>query len=387
MMLNLCDKFTALRGTRFAPGYRALAVLLLLVLAGQAPAADHDARIKDMARLSGTTAEPLLGYGLVVGLNGTGDGSSSQMTINSVASMLEKLDVTVDPALLKPKNVAAVIVTGNLDPNVSPGSRIDISVESMNDASSLEGGRLIMTPLKAHDGTLCVLAQGAISIGGFNIKGGAGNSFRKNHSQAGIIPNGGIVKKGLGGNFVSNGSVSWLLNSPDFTTAAEIAKAINKNFGGGVAKAQDAARVQVEIPVEFKDQPVLFVAQMGEMRARSDAPARVVLNERTGTIIVGRNVILKEAAVAHGNLKVIVNTTYGVSQPSSFSDRGSTVVTPNVKTNVQDHEARVLRVPDTSTVADVVGVLNDIGASARDIIAILEALKQAGSLQADLILM
>lgn len=359
----------------------------LSLVAAPAAEAGRDSRIKDLARVSGTTAEPLLGYGLVVGLNGTGDGSSSQATINSLASMLEKLDVTVDAALLKPKNVAAVIVTGNLDPNVSAGSMIDVTVESMNDASSLEGGRLVMTPLKASDGTLCVLAQGAISIGGFNIQGGAGNSFRKNHAQAGIIPNGGIVKRKLGGQFVHDGKVSWLLNSPDFTTAAEIAKSINKSFGKNVAQAADASRVDVLVPSEYLSQPVMFVAEMGEVRARSDAPARVVLNERTGTIIVGKNVELKEAAVAHGTLKVMVNTTYGVSQPSSFSDRGVTVVTPNVQTDVQDHEARVLRVPETSTVADVVGVLNEIGASPRDIIAILEALKRSGSLQADLILM
>ena len=154
-----------------------------------------------------------------------------------------------------------------------------------------------------------------------------------------------------------------------------------------MAQATDASRVDVTVPADFQAQPVLFVAEMGEIRARSDAPARVVLNECTGTIIVGKNVMLSEAAVAHGNLKVVVNTTYGVSQPSSFNNSGTTVVTPNVRTNVQDHEARVLRVPDTSTVADVVAVLNDIGASPRDIIAILEALKQAGSLQADLILM
>ncbi|MBU8870706.1 MAG: flagellar basal body P-ring protein FlgI [Gemmatimonadales bacterium] len=387
MILKFHGNHNKVQGTRSVIICLILTGLLMPVLGETSVAAESDSRIKDLARLSGTTPEPLVGYGLVVGLNGTGDGSSSQMTINSLAGMLEKLDVTVDPALLKPKNVAAVIVTGKLDPNVMEGSKIDVTVESMNDASSLEGGRLVMTPMKAHDGTLCVLAQGAISIGGFNIKGGAGNSFRKNHSQAGIIPNGGIVKKGLGGNFVSNGTVSWLLNSPDFTTSSEVAKAINKSFGVGVAKALGSGNVEVAIPLEFREQPVMFVAQMGEIRARSDAPARVVLNERTGTIIIGKNVILKEAAVAHGNLKVVVNTTFGVSQPSSFSNRGSTVVTPNVQTDVDDREARVLRVPNTNTVADVVAVLNDIGASARDIIAILEALKQAGSLQADLILM
>jgi len=350
--------------------------------------AEETSRIKDLALLEGTTGEPLVGYGLVVGLNGTGDGSSAEMTINSIATMLEKLDVTVDARQLKPKNVAAVIVTGTLDPNASPGQRIDVTVNSLNDASSLEGGQLIMTPLRASDGTLCVLAQGSVSIGGFNIRSGAGNSYRKNHSQVGMVTNGGTVKVGLKGDFVSEGQVAWLLNHPDFTTASEVAKAVNRSFGPNVAKAVDAARIEVNVPENFVGEPVAFVAQMGELMTRSDAPARVVVNERTGTIIVGKNVKLKEAAVAHGTLKVAINTYYNVSQPSSFTwNSGRTAVVPEVDTNVQDKEARVLRVPDTSTVADVVGVLNDIGASPRDIIAILEALKQAGSLQAELVLM
>ena len=366
---------------------RAALLAVCVLLAASAAAANDLSRIKDLATLEGTTKEPLVGYGLVVGLNGTGDGSNAEMTINSIATMLEKMEVTIDPSKLKPKNVAAVIVTGTLDPNANPGSRIDVTVNSLNDASSLEGGQLIMTPLSAVDGTICVLAQGSISIGGFNIKSGSGNSFRKNHSQVGIVPNGGTVKVGLKGSFVHNGKVAWLLHYPDFTTSAAVAKAVNKTFGRGLARARDAQRVEVTVPVEFADDEVGFVAQMGELMAHNDAPARVVLNERTGTIIVGKNVTLKEAAVAHGNLKVIVNTYYDVSQPSSFSNAGQTVVTPEVNTDVQDHSARVLRVPDTSTVADVVGVLNDIGASPRDIIAILQALKQAGSLQAELVLM
>lgn len=369
-------------------GTALMLVCLMTVCASTAMAIGGPSRIKDMAAIEGTTDEPLLGYGLVVGLNGTGDGGSSQSTINSIATMLENLGVTVDPAQIKPKNVAAVIVTGNLDPNANAGGRIDVTVNSLNDASSLEGGQLIMTPLKAVDGTICVLAQGSISIGGFNIKSGAGNSFRKNHSLVGIIPNGGTVKEGLQGSFINeDGQMAWLLHSPDFSTAADVAKSINRSFGARVAKANDAQRIQVTVPKEFQAEPVMFIAQMGELMATADAPARVVLNERTGTIIVGKNVKLREAAVAHGNLKVVVNTYYDVSQPRAFSRRGDTVVVPEVNTDVQDHDARVLRVPDTSTVADVVGVLNDIGASPRDIIAILEALKQAGSLQADLVLM
>ena len=181
--------------------------------------------------------------------------------------------------------------------------------------------------------------------------------------------------------------MAWLLNNPDFTTSAEVARAINGSFGNGTAVARDAQRIEVNVPQEFTGDPFGFIANMGELQARSDAVARVVVNERTGTIIVGRNVKLKEADVAHGNLRVVVSTYYDVSQHGAFSRVGETVVVPEVNTNVDDREATVLRVPDTSTVADVVAVLNDIGASPRDIIAILEALKTSGSLQAELVLM
>ena len=372
--------------TRFIPRLLLVAALVGHVFPA-AVLADDTSRIKDLAYLEGTTDEPLVGYGLVVGLNGSGDSASAENTSNSIATMLEALDVTVDPADLKAKNVAAVIVTADLDPNLNAGARIDVKVNSLNDASSLEGGHLVMTPLRAYDGTICVLAQGSVSIGGFNVKSGANNSFRKNHAQAGVVSNGGSVKVSLNGKFMQDGHFNWLLNSPDFSTAASVAKAINAEFGAGIAQARDAQRIEVALPNRYAGNPVGFVADMSTLRAASDAVARVVLNERTGTIIVGKNVKLKEAAVAHGTLKVVVSTYYDVSQPNAFSRTGQTVVTPEVNTDVQDHEARVLRVPDTSTVADVVGVLNDIGASPRDIIAILEALKRAGSLQAELVLM
>ncbi|MCP4572059.1 MAG: flagellar basal body P-ring protein FlgI [bacterium] len=377
-----------IRHPHFAvPAAALLAVPFLFGALVTSASADEGSRIKDLAQVEGTAPEPLVGYGLVVGLNGTGDGSNAEMTINSIATMLERMDVTVNPADLKPKNVAAVIVTGNLDPNAVIGSRLDVTVNSLNDASSLEGGQLIMTPLQASDGTLCVLAQGSVSIGGFNIKAGAGNSFRKNHTLVGNIPNGGTVKVQLGGSFVREGHVAWLLHYADFGTASSVAQSINTAFGAGTAHAQGAQRIEVALPAAYTDNPVSFIAEMGGLMAQADAVARVVVNERTGTIIVGRNVKLREAAVAHGNLKVVVNTYYSVSQPSSFSNRGDTVVIPEVNADVQDREARVLRVPETSTVGDVVAVLNDIGASPRDIIAILEALKQAGSLQADVVLM
>ena len=359
--------------------------LIVLLAAGQAMG-DNGSRIKDLASVQGTTPQELVGYGLITGLNGTGDGGGAELTHNSIAAMLEKLGTTV-PKNLKSDNVAAVTVTCKLDPNAPKGSQVDVVVSSLLSASSLEGGMLVMTPLENHEGVLSVLAAGSVSIGGFNINRGAGNSFRKNHSQVGTIPNGGTVMVELGGSFVTGNKVNWLLRHADFNTASEVAKAINKSFGPGQAKAISSALVEVDVPVEFRNEPVQFVAQMGEIMAQSDAPARVVVNERTGTIVVGKNVKLKEAAVAHGTLKVIVSTNYDVSQPSSFSHRGETVVTPDVNTQVSDKEAQVLRVPDTSTVSDVVGVLNEIGASPRDIIAILEALKRAGSLQAELVLM
>jgi len=314
-------------------GIQAALILMLMsacVLVGPARGSD-ESRIKDLAFVQGTTGERLLGYGLVVGLNGTGDGVGSEVTHNSIANTLEKLGTTVTPEILKAKNVAAVYVTARLDPNTSSGSTIDVEVASFLDASSLEGGRLIMTPLQASDGTLCVLASGSISIGGFNIKTGAGNSFRKNHAQVGVIPNGGVVKVELPGSFVTDGNVTWLLHHADFATSSEVAKAINKNFGPGIARAENANRIKVALPENFVDDPVGFIAQMGEISARSDAPARVVLNERTGTIIVGKNVTLKEAAVAHGNLKVQVSTYYDVSQPRAFARvRTTSMVLPEL---------------------------------------------------------
>ena len=365
---------------------RASALWLAGVLAAGA-AAGNASRIKDIAYLEGTSPEPLLGYGLVTGLNGTGDGQSNEFTVTSLSAMLERLGVTVDPDLIRLKNVAAVVVTAEIDPTAGNGARVDVVVSSLGDASSLEGGTLIMTPLKAADGTVVMVAQGAVSIGGFNIRSGANNSFRKNHATVGIIPGGGTVRQSLAGRFTREGQVTWLLHNADFNTAAAIAAAIEAGFGAGTAEALDAHRVQVTIPAAQLAQPVAFIARMGDLLAVSDAPARVVINERTGTIIVGQNVVLKEAAVAHGNLKVEVKTYYDVSQPAPFSRTGQTVVVPDVNTQIHDQEAHVLRVPETSTVADVVTVLNEIGASPRDIIAILQALKRAGALQAELVIM
>lgn len=365
---------------------RTLSILITMVLV-VACQAGQEARIKDLAFLEGTTPEPLVGYGLVTGLGGTGDGQSSDFTVTSLTAMLERLDVTVDPGVIRLKNVAAVVITANVDPTAAEGERVDVQVASVGDASSLEGGTLIMAPLKAASGQVVMVAQGPVSIGGFNIKSGANNSFRKNHAQVGMIPGGGTIRRALTGSYIRDGKVAWLLHHADFSTSSSIAKVLNASFGPGTAAANSAHRVEVTVPAAYASAPVNFIADMGQLRAASDAKARVVINERTGTIIAGQNVTLKEAAVAHGNLKVEVKTYYDVSQPTPFSEGGQTAIVPDVNTRIQDGEARVLRVPETRTVADVVGVLNDIGAGPRDIIAILQALKQAGSLQAELVIM
>jgi len=373
---------------RFEMRIKCASIMIIFLTLASTVCLAATSRIKDLASLDGLGYEPLLGYGLVVGLNGTGDGQSANFTVNSLTAMLERLGVTVDPARLKLKNVAAVLVTANLDPSAAEGSRIDVTVSSLGDASSLEGGQLIMTPLKAADGFVYALAQGSISIGGFNIRGGANNRTRKNHATVGMIPSGGKITTRLNNEFVQGGRVAWLLHSPDFTTASKVASSINQVFGDGTAQAQDAMRIEVIVPESYRTRPVSFIAEMGELRAASDAPARVVINERTGTIIVGQGVVLREAAVAHGHLKVTIKTYYDVSQPPpNWRGSGQTVVVPDVQTEVQDQEASVLHVLESSTVADVVSVLNDIGASPRDIIAILQALKQAGALQAELQIM
>jgi flagellar P-ring protein FlgI len=360
-----------------------LVVLLAVTFVSSALAS----RVKDLAILEGVEKEALLGYGLVVGLNGTGDGQSADYTVSSMASMLERLGVTVNPNTIKLKNVAAVMVTGNQDAFAAKGSRLDVTVSSLGDANSLEGGILIMTPLKGVDGNVYAIAQGSVSIGGFNIRGGSNNSFRKNHATVGMIPNGAKVQSKIDAVLMSSGQMAWLLHSPDFMTAQNVTNSINNLFGSKIAKADDAQRIVVNVPEAFIDYPVDFISRMGSIEAISDQAARVVINERTGTIIVGNGVVLHEAAVAHGNIKVVVKTTYDVSQPNSFNESGRTVVSPEVTTDVDEGNASVIHVPHTGTIADVVSVLNEVGASPRDIIAILQALKQSGSLQAELVIM
>jgi len=342
-------------------------------------------RIKDIVKIQGTEETQLFGYGLVVGLQGTGDKKGVPFTIQSISNMLQRLGISVDPQQLKIKNVAAVIATSTLSPFNKVGSHIDITISSIGDATSLQGGTLLLTPLQAMDGEVYVLAQGPISIGGFNITGGGG-SVQKNHPTVGRIPGGGIVKKETPLTLLNQGNLSLILSYPDFTTAERVAEEINKTFSSSFAKAQDAGTVKVEIPEEYKKEGALvnFISQIGEVCVIPDTKAKVVINERTGTIVTGKNIKISKVAVSHGNLFVTVKTTPVISQPLPYSE-GETVTTQKEEMEVKEEKGRMTLV-EGATVEELVQALNALGVTPRDIIAIFQAIKEAGALQGELVI-
>lgn len=340
-------------------------------------------RIKDIVRFDDEVQVPLIGTGLVIGLAGTGDGNGFSASIEALVRNLERLGVTVDANGLRTKNVAMVQVTANVRSRARAGDRFDVTVSSIGDAKSLQGGTLLAAALTGvTDGEVYAISSGQVSIGGFNVEGGANNRVQKNHATVGMISQGGQIHRRLPGAPRSD-DVGLLLNHPDRRTASNVARSINRAFPSS-ARAEDAGFVRVLLPETWMDDPVGFMAALGALEAETDAKARVVVNERTGTIVVGGGVRLREAAIAHGSLNIEIRTRYNVSQPNSFNESGETVVTPNVQSFVDESEAHVLRLPDTVTVQDIVDVLNGMGASPRDIIAMLQALRAAGSLQAEL---
>jgi flagellar P-ring protein precursor FlgI len=360
-------------------------ILLFLVAISIVFASLTDAavRVKDIARIHGETEIDLFGYGLVIGLDGTGDSKGTQFTMLSLANMMQRMGLTVEPDKLKVKNVAAVIVTARLSSNNKVGDRIDATVSSVGDATSLQGGMLLLTPLSSSDGDVYAMAQGPISIGGFNVQVEGGNKIINNYALVGRAPGGANVTRRLEGAPVS-GDLTLTLNSPDYTTATRIAKEINNNYGI-IASIEDAATIRVKTP-EILSTPngrAGFIADVGSMLVEPDQAARVVINERTGTIVTGANVTIAPAAIAHGNITIKIKATPIISQPEPFS-KGETVVEPEYDINVEDEIARVVTLDEAVSLADVARALNQIGAAPRDIIAIFEALKQAGALRAEL---
>ena len=342
---------------------------------------DQTVRIKDIARIEGARSNQIFGYGLVVGLDGTGDSQQTLFTAQSVANMLQRFGVAIAASSMKVKNVAAVMVTADLPPFLRPGTKMDVLVSSLGDSRSLQGGTLLQTPLQAANGQVYAVAQGSLSVGGFTA-GGGGTTVTKNHTTVGRIPGGGIVEQGVPTTLANDGTLDVLLSNPDFTTAVRVAQAIDSKFGEGSATALDAATVQVK--ADPQRNVTALIADIGELTVAQSSVAKVVVNERTGTVVIGGSVQLSPVAVAHGNLSVEISTEFQVSQPGAFSKTGQTVVVPQTTVEAREEQARLMKLQPGATLDELVRALNELKVTPRDIVAILQALKEAGALHAEL---
>src|SRR5215469_9950220 len=345
------------------------------------PPVGHVTRIGDVSTVQGIRSNPLVGYGLVVGLNRTGDSQQTLFSTQSVANALRKMGVQVSGNLIQTRNVAAVFVTAELPPFTRPGEKIDVNVASIGDAKSLQGGVLMMTPLNGPDGRVYAVAQGPVILGGITAGLTRANSVQENHPTTARIPGGASVEQDTSIDLTRMHTISLLLREPDFTTAAEAANAINQNLGKPLAMAIDSRRVDVDVTASGENVPRLM-ATIENIPIKVEEPARVVVNERTGTVVLGKEVTLGAASIMHGNLVVEITTTFQVSQPAPFSN-GQTTVVPQTTVQASQSAARHVQLKEGATVEDLVNGLLAIGATPRDIGAILEALKVAGSLQAE----
>lgn len=372
---------------------RARVSIALLVLGSLLWATPASAvRIKDVGSFEGVRDNQLIGYGLVVGLDRTGDQViGGQFTIQAMMSMLNKMGINlvIDPIQLLTRNIASVMVTAKLPPFAKPGLTVDVLVSSMANAKSLQGGTLLLTPLKAANQQVYAVAQGPVSIGGFlgGTGGAGGSTTTKNHQSAGIVPGGAIIEKDAGIDIESWETVSVLLRHPDFTTAIRTTEAIDGVFGKGSATAVNSGLVRASIPATFRGRVVEYIATIEGLDVNVDLPAKVVVNERTGTVVLGEHVRISTCAISHGNLTISVKNTLNVSQPPApliGSTGGQTTITPDVQTEVKEQESRLMVVDETVTLGEVVRALNAVGVTPRDLVAILSALRAAGALQANL---
>ncbi len=338
-----------------------------------------EVNLRDLVQIEGIRGNQLYGLGLVVGLNGTGD--KMKITPQMLKNLIAKFNINPDISI-KTKNIASVMVTAELPPFARPGDRIDVTVSSIGDAKSLQGGVLLQTPLKGADGNVYVVAQGPVSVGGFAFQtGGAGT--QKNFPTVGRVVRGGIVENNTKTNFVVGGKIRLILRNPDFTTASEIARAINRKFNSILADALNPGEVEVNIPLKYKRSPVEFISILENLKVKPHSRAKIVVNERTGTIVIGEDVKISKVAIAHGNISVMIQETPQVSQPPPLSG-GTTQTVTQGAVNVAEKKAHFVLLPGEATVKELVDALNDIGATPQDIISILQAIKEAGALHADL---
>jgi flagellar P-ring protein precursor FlgI len=359
-----------------------LGALLISVLAACA----GGVRVRDLVMIAGARDNQLVGYGLVAGLAGDGD-KDPIYTKQTVANMLQRYGINVPPTTLSSKNVAVVMVTADIPAFVKSGARLDVQVASMGDAKSLQGGVLLQTPLFGADNKVYAVAQGPMSVGGFTAGtgGGGGATVTKNHPTVATIINGAIVEREIPTTVVRNDTIELLLREPDFTSAARMAAAINETFTNS-AHAVDSTSVRVHIPEGVESSPVDFIARLENIEVNPDTPARIIINERTGTIVATSSIRISSCAVAHGNITINVASTLDVSQPNPFSNTGQTVVTPRTQTDVTETKSSVVPLPEMPTVEKVASALNSLGVTPRDVMAIFQAMKQAGALQAELII-
>jgi flagellar P-ring protein precursor FlgI len=360
-----------------------IVLIALLVVVGLGWRGHADAaRLKDIAEINGVRMNQLVGYGLVVGLDGSGDGKKATFTVQSMASMLEKMGVTVDQKDIQVKNVAAVMVTAKLPPFAKRGNRIDVLVSSIGDANNLQGGTLMLTPLKGIDGRIYAVAQGPVNTGGFGA-GGTASTVVKNFPTVGRVLSGAIIEREVPNDFGAGGSLQFSLHNPDVNTVMRVVDAINSQFAQPVAHAQDAGTIEIVVPDQHKGNTISLLASLSMLEVQPDNDAKVVINERTGTVVMGEQVRISTIAIAHGNLSIVVKENFDISQPLPFSE-GQTLASPNTQINVQEDANQLVVVPNGVSIGDVVNALNALGVTPRDLIAIFQAIKAAGALQADL---
>lgn len=369
---------------RWAVSIVVILALLPVPAFGDGPKPElRQVRLRDISTVEGVRDNLLLGYGLVVGLKRTGDSQQTIFSTQTLANILQRMGVQIPVSSVQIRNVAAVFVTATLPPFARPGVRIDVTVSSIGDAKSIEGGLLLLTPLHASNGEVYAEAQGALTIAGYTA-GAHGNVQSVNHPTVGRIPDGGIVERDVSVDLSHLTRIALLLRSPDFDVARNTALAINKDLGDGVAQAIDGSRIEVNATGIAKNGIPALLAHLGDLTVAIPTVAKVVVNERTGTVVMGRDVSLGACSILQGSLAVDITTELEVSQPNPFSKNGQTEVVPETKVQAKEQAAQSLQLKEGATVEDLVKGLQAIGASARDIIAILQAIKAAGALQADL---
>lgn len=361
--------------------YRPLSIILMLIFICLLFEPLNAARIKELAYINGVRSNQLVGYGLVVGLNQTGDRQSTIFTTQTLTNMLEKMGIRVAPNATRVNNIAAVMVTADLPPFAKRGNKVDAVVSSIGDARSLEGGVLISTPLRGADGEIYAVAQGPLAVGGF-LATGAAASVQKNHPTVGRIPNGVSIEREIGYQFVNNDSIVISLKNPDFTNVKRIEESINRIFHDA-AQAKDGGTLQVFLPDEYTANPVKFLSIVENLEIAPDSVAKIVVDEKTGTIVIGENVRISTVAISHGNISIQIREEPRVTQPLPFTG-GQTVVTPGTEMRVEEEKGHFFVVQGGVSIKELVGALNALGVSTRDTIIILQTIKAAGALHAEL---